>query len=57
MAFVLWMIATLIAAYVLGSRALDTGSLWQYGGTFVLVFIALHYLKRSIATRRHGKKE
>ena len=29
-------------AYILGSRALDTGSWWEYSGTFLLVILALN---------------
>ena len=29
-------------AYILGSRALDTGSWWEYGGTVLLVILAVN---------------
>jgi len=28
-------------AYILGSRAIDTGSIWQYSGTLVLLIAAV----------------
>lgn len=36
-----------IATYLLGSRALDTGSWQQYGGTLVLLVIAVRQLVRA----------
>ncbi len=38
----------LLAAYVMGSRALDTGSLGQYGLTLALLFFAIKYFYRSV---------
>ena len=34
-------------AYLLGSRALDTGSWWQYLGTLVLVVLSIRFLFRA----------
>lgn len=38
----------LVVAYVLGSRALDTGSWWQYLGTLVMVIISVRLFVRAI---------
>ena len=38
-------------AYVLGSRALDTGSWLEYGGTLLLFVLALKRIARAIDKR------
>lgn len=40
-------VVLLVAAYLLGSRALDTGSWQQYGGTLLLVVLAVRQLVRA----------
>lgn len=45
--FLVAIVATL-AAYAVGSRALDTGSLGQYGLTFLLLFIAGRYFYKTV---------
>lgn len=47
-----------IGAYLLGSRAIDTGSLWQYLGVIILVLYGFRYLYRATNPRfKNGKKE
>ena len=41
-------IVSLILAYFVGSRAIDTGSLGQYGVTFVLTVFGFNRLIRAI---------
>ncbi len=38
----------LLAAYIMGSRALDTGSIGQYGLTLLFIFFAGKYLIRFV---------
>lgn len=45
-------LAALTAAYLMGSRALDTGSWQQYGMTFVLLVFGLHRLFRSARPKK-----
>jgi hypothetical protein len=50
-------IASFILAYLLGSRAIDTGSLWQYLGVIILVLYGFRYLYRAASPRfRNGKE-
>lgn len=42
----------LVLAYLLATRAIDTGSLWQYFGTLLLLVLAL----RLISTPHKSKK-
>ena len=49
----------LVLAYVLGSRAIDTGSMWQYLLAVILFIGSLHnfyQLIRSVVSKGHGKK-
>lgn len=46
----------LLAAYLIGSRAIDTGSLIEYFLTFVFLIGALHNFSRLIGTFIHGSK-
>lgn len=46
----------LLAAWALVLRAIDTGSLWQYGLVLVLFFGGLHNLFRLIRKLFHGDK-
>lgn len=41
----------LVLAYLLGTRAVDTGSWWQYGGALLLFVLALKRLARAIDKR------
>ena len=41
-------ICVLVGAYFLGSRAIDTGSWQQYGGTLLLLGLGLHQIVRAI---------
>lgn len=41
-------IVGLALAYVLGSRALDTASWWQYGGTLLLLILSVRLLIKAI---------
>lgn len=43
-------LASLLAAYLIGSRSLDTGSWQQYGMTFVLVVFGLNRLGHAAHT-------
>ena len=40
----------LILAYALVSRAIDTGSYWQYLGTFLLIILTIKLFIRSFKT-------
>ena len=46
--FVLSGLAALVAAYILGSRAIDTGSWWQYSGTVLLFAFAVNRVAKAI---------
>lgn len=37
----------LILAYLLGSRGLDTGSWWQYLGTFLLLALSIRLIMKA----------
>lgn len=41
----------LVLAYLLGTRAVDTGSWWQYGGALLLFVLALKRIARAIDRR------
>jgi hypothetical protein len=49
-------LAELLAAYLIGSRALDTGSLIEYFLAVVLFIGALHNFSRLTGTLIHGNK-
>ena len=38
--------AGLLLAYILASRALDTGSWWQYLGTLILLVLSVRLMRR-----------
>lgn len=40
-------IAGLVLAYLLVTRALDTGSIWQYSGALILFILSVHLIKRA----------
>lgn len=42
----------LLLAYLLVSRALDTGSWWQYFGSFLLVFLAIRLIAGNIKSKK-----
>ena len=44
---VLACVVSLILSYVLGSRAIDTGSWWEYSGSATFFIIGVKYLIRS----------
>jgi hypothetical protein len=49
----------LALAYVLGSRAIDTGSIWQYFFTLLLIIGSLYnfyQLIHAFICKNHGKK-
>ena len=39
--------------YVIGSRALDTGSYWEYLGTLISLILAIKFI---VQLFKHGKK-
>ncbi len=41
----------LIFTYLFVTRAIDTGSLWQYIGSFILVFLCLRLIFRGKTTK------
>ena len=41
----------LVLTYLLVTRAIDTGSLWQYTGSFVLVFLSIRLIFRGKTTK------
>lgn len=49
-------VISLTAAYLIGSRALDTGSLWQYLLSFILVIVSIRYFIRTIIKNHRGHK-
>ncbi len=40
-------ITGLLLTYVLGSRALDTASWWQYGGTLLLLVLSIRLIVKA----------
>ncbi len=44
----------IILFYLLGSLALDSGSLWHYLGTLLLLVVSIKLFVKSIATRKQG---
>ena len=41
-------VLSLIVAYIIGSRAIDTGSLWQYGLAIILLITGMKFAFRSL---------
>ena len=39
-------LVSLVLAYIVGSKALDNGSLWFYLGTFVLLGFSVHAIRQ-----------
>jgi hypothetical protein len=39
----------LVLVYILGSRALDTGSWWEYSGTLVLIIFGVKFFRLAIS--------
>ncbi len=48
---------SLAAAYLIGSRALDTGSLWQYGLGLLLIIVSIRQLVRLFKKDHGGSKK
>ena len=46
-------VLALVLAYIVCSRAIDTGSWWEYGGTFVLCVFALNRFIRALSRNSH----
>ncbi len=46
----------LVLTYAMATRAIDTGSLGQYGLTFLLFFLSVHLLAKTIRTLKDGNK-
>ncbi len=46
----------LVLTYALVTRAIDTGSLGQYGLTFLLLILSINVLVRTVRALRNGKK-
>lgn len=42
-AFIIWAVVFLALAYIMASKAIDTGSLQQYGITFVLICLFVRF--------------
>lgn len=42
----------LIATYIIAIRAIDTGSLWQYGLTFALFIFGINRVIQAIRNKR-----
>lgn len=51
-ALLIMAIVGLAFAYLLGSRAIDTGSYWQYLGTTILVILSLRLTYRSVKPKK-----
>lgn len=49
-------IVELILAYIIGSRAIETGSLWQYALTIILFVGGLKNLIKLVINLFHGNK-
>lgn len=47
-------IVLLVVAYLVGSRALNTGSYWEYLGCFVVLYFAVKFIVRAV--KKDGKK-
>lgn len=47
----------LVLAYILASRAIDTGSLWQYIGVLILVIYSIRFLAKAISISIHERKK
>ena len=46
----------LVLSYALGSRALDTGSYWEYLGCLVALIFSIKFIVRAIRNLKHGQK-
>jgi hypothetical protein len=49
-------LAELLAAFLVGTRALDTGSWWEYGFTFLLFVGGAQNMVRLVKVVAHGKR-
>lgn len=45
-------IAGLVLAYLLATRALDTGSWWQYFGTLLLLVLSIRLIAHGIKSKK-----
>lgn len=52
-ALVVRAVIAFVLAYALGSKALDTGSYWQYLGTVIALIFGIKFIVQSF---KHGKK-
>lgn len=49
-------IAEILISYLVGSRAIDTGSLWQYFFTFVFFFGGVRNIFKLVVNIIHGNR-
>lgn len=49
-------VAELLIAYIIGSRAIDTGSIWEYALAIVFLVGGIQNIVRLIGTLVHGKR-
>ncbi len=47
----------LVLAYIAGSRALDTGSYWEYLGCLVALVLGIKFIVHAVRNHRYGKKD
>ncbi len=46
----------LLLAYAIGSRALDTGSYWEYLGCVVALAFSIKFIVHALHANKYGKK-